>query len=381
MEPVAKVHGSRKSMILTPFSRASKACPLCIDGGLPKRAGEEMQTRTGLKGRFYAPETFATGSLSWKQILKQNFTQVIELADYLQLTDEHRVRLLQRPKFVLNIPRRLAEKIEKGTLDDPILRQFVPLVDERVETPGFTQDPVCDGTFRKDKKILHKYSKRALLVATSACAMHCRFCFRQNFPYETSPEVEGAIQYFREHTDLDEVIFSGGDPLSLPDATLDRYISAFNEMSHLKRIRFHTRFPIGIPERIDAGFLSMLGKCRKQVFFILHCNHPKELDADVVAALRQIAKLGVVLLNQSVLLKGVNDDEQTQLALSEALVNAGILPYYLHALDPVHGTAHFHVPDERALELVQHVQQNSSGYAVPRFVREEPGMPSKTYLM
>ncbi len=318
--------------------------------------------------------------MSWKQILKQNFTDVRKLAEYLQLTEGQRLRLLERPKFVLNLPRRLAEKIEKGTLDDPILRQFVPLVEERVETPGFVLDPVCDETFRKQKKVLHKYSNRALLVATSACAMHCRFCFRQNFPYETNPEVESAIAYFREHTDLDEVIFSGGDPLSLSDETLGRYFDAFNEMGHLKRVRFHTRFPIGIPERIDASFLSMLSKCQKQVYFILHCNHPKELDADVVSALRQIAKLGVVLLNQSVLLKGVNDDEKTQLALAEALVNAGIVPYYLHALDPVHGTAHFHVSDARALELMHHVQQNMSGYGVPRFVREEPGKPSKTYL-
>jgi EF-P beta-lysylation protein EpmB len=318
--------------------------------------------------------------MTWKQILKQNFTDVQKLAEYLELTEDQRVKLWNRPKFVLNLPRRLAAKIEKGTLDDPILRQFVPLADEQMETAGFVLDPVCDGTFRKEKKVLHKYAKRALLVATSACAMHCRFCFRQNFPYETSPETESAIAYFRENTDLDEVIFSGGDPLSLPDHTLGHYLSAFNEMSHLKRIRFHTRFPIGIPERIDSSFLALLGNCQKQVYFILHCNHPRELDAEVVHALKQVAKLGIPVLNQCVLLKGVNDDEATQLALSEALVNAGILPYYLHALDPVRGTAHFHVSDERGLELIKHVQQTMSGYGVPRFVREESGKSSKTYL-
>ncbi|HEY4255260.1 MAG TPA: KamA family radical SAM protein, partial [Chlamydiales bacterium] len=259
----------------------------------------------------------------WRLVQKENLTDIQKLADFLQLSEENRAQLWKTPRFVLNLPKRLADKIEKNNLNDPILRQFVPLLDEQVETPGFLPDPVSDKTFQKEKKILHKYAGRALLVTTSACAMNCRFCFRQNFPYETTPDIEASIAYFQNNPDLKEAIFSGGDPLSLSDATLSTYINAFNQIPHLKRIRFHTRFPIGIPERIDASFLELLSRSTKQIYFVLHCNHPRELDPDVIRSLRQIARLGIPLLNQAVLLKGINDNKETQLALSEALVDAG----------------------------------------------------------
>jgi EF-P beta-lysylation protein EpmB len=316
----------------------------------------------------------------WRQVQRENFTDIQKLGRFLQLSEENRAQLWKTPRFVLNLPKRLAAKIEKNNLHDPILRQFIPLLDEQIETPGFLPDPVSDKTFQKEKKILHKYPGRALIVATSACAMNCRFCFRQNFPYEITPDIEATIAYFQNHPHLKEAIFSGGDPLSLPDATLATYLDAFNKIPHLKRIRFHTRFPIGIPERIDPSFLKTLSSSTKQIYFTLHCNHPKELDPDVVSSLRQIARLGIPLLNQAVLLKGVNDNKETQLALSEALVDAGILPYYLHLLDPVQGAAHFLVPDQTGIDLLKHVQEHLSGYGVPRLVREEPGKQSKTYL-
>lgn len=317
----------------------------------------------------------------WRQIQRENFTRIEPLLDFLELSDELRKRVLLRPRFVLNLPQRLAAQIEKNTLDDPILRQFVPLEEETALTPGFMADPVQDQRFQKTKKILHKYQGRALLVSTSACAMHCRYCFRQNFPYETEEKsFDSEIAYIAQNPTLSEIILSGGDPLSLSDGTLAHFFKALDAMPHLKRIRFHTRFPIGIPERIDYSFLELLSASSKQIIFIVHVNHAKELDVDVVAAFKKIQSLGIPVLNQSVLLKGVNDEEKTLLSLSEALLNAGVIPYYLHTLDPVQGAGHFAVPAERGSQLIRYIQENLSGFGVPRLVREEPGLPSKTFI-
>ena len=317
----------------------------------------------------------------WRQVQRNNFTKIELLLDYLQLSDPLREKILLRPRFVLNLPERLAAKIEKNTLDDPILRQFVPLIDELQVTPGFVPEPLQDQSFQKTKKTLHKYSNRVLIVASGACAMHCRYCFRQNFPYETAEKsFDEDIAYIAQNPNLNEIILSGGDPLSLNDTTLAKLFQSLEEIPHLKRIRFHTRFPIGIPERIDNSFLNLLASSSKQIFFIIHANHPKELDTDIIQAMKKIQRLGIPVLNQSVLLKGVNDNEDTLLDLSEALVNAGIVPYYLHALDPVQGAGHFDVPETRGHELIRYLQLNTSGYGVPRFVREEAGQPSKTFL-
>ncbi len=304
-----------------------------------------------------------------------------ELLDFLALSEEFRGKILTRPRFALNLPQRLAAKIGKNTLDDPILRQFVPLSEELIPTFGFVHDPVQDQTFKKTEKILHKYEGRALLIATGACAMHCRYCFRQNFPYETEDKNFAAeISYIKNKEDVSEIVLSGGDPLSLSDAALAALLSALDGIAHLKRIRFHTRFPIGIPERIDPSFLNVLAASSKQIFFVIHANHPRELDQDVLLALKQIQRLGVPTLNQSVLLKGVNDDEETLLTLSETLIDSGIIPYYLHSLDPIQGAGHFALPQERGPQLIRYIQTHLSGYGVPRFVREEPGCPSKTFI-
>lgn len=328
-----------------------------------------------------SPSSSKKTASHWRQIQKENFTQLEPLADYLELSLDVRKKILGRPSFPLNIPRRLAAKIEKNTLDDPILRQFVPLEEEARFVPGFVADPVQDQAFRKTKKILHKYQGRALLVTTSACAMHCRFCFRQNFPYETNLKgFEEEIDYIRKNVSLSEIILSGGDPLSLNDEVLRELMVELGIIPHLRRIRFHTRFPIGIPERIDEAFLNLLASSKKQIFFVIHCNHPRELDQDVVEALRKIHMLGIPVLNQSVLLKGVNDEESILLELSETLVNAGIIPYYLHQLDPVAGAAHFSLPPSRGPELICHLKKHMSGYGVPLLVREEPGHFSKTWI-
>jgi EF-P beta-lysylation protein EpmB len=316
----------------------------------------------------------------WRQIQKENITSIQKLADFLELSKENRSQLSPSPRFVLNLPLRLAEKMAKNDLNDPIFRQFVPLIEETYQTPGFTADPVCDQSFRIGGKVLHKYQGRTLWLATSACAMHCRYCFRQNFPYETQQSDHAEeLAYLQNNPDIQEVILSGGDPLSLTDTALMQLLYAIDSIPHIRRIRFHTRFPIGIPERIDNSFLEGLSGLKKQIYFVVHTNHARELDSDVVQSLRKVASLGIPLLNQSVLLKGVNDTEEAMLGLCQALTDAGIIPYYLNLLDLVEGAAHFSVSEQRGQELIRYVQERHSGYGVPRLIREEPGSKSKTF--
>ncbi|HSX37982.1 MAG TPA: KamA family radical SAM protein [Chlamydiales bacterium] len=318
---------------------------------------------------------------SWRKIQRGNFIKIEPLLEFLELDQECRRKIWITPRFPLNLPRRLAEKIKKNTLDDPILRQFLPLLDETIQTPGFLPDPVQDIKFQKSQKILHKYKSRALILTTNGCAMNCRFCFRQNFPYETKRVgFEEELSYLSKNPTVTEVILSGGDPLSLSDKILLSFFQSLEQIPHIQRIRFHSRFPIGIPERIDSSFLKVLESSTKQLYFIIHCNHPSELDADVLASLKKISLLGVPILNQSVLLKGVNDNGEVLLKLSNILLNHGIMFYYLHELDPVTGTAHFALPSMKGLECVRYLQEHISGFGVPHLVREVPGCPSKTFI-
>ncbi|HSX12953.1 MAG TPA: KamA family radical SAM protein [Chlamydiales bacterium] len=315
----------------------------------------------------------------WRQIQRENFTSLSSLLKFLEI--EEKSQFDTDPKFVLNLPKRLAEKIKKNTLNDPILRQFVPLIDEKVVAPGFVMDPVGDKTFCKTGKILQKYRGRALILTTSACAMHCRFCFRQNFPYETkATSFDEEIAFLKNDPTIEEVILSGGDPLSLSDQSLSNLFHRLDAIPHIQRIRFHTRFPIGIPERIDDSFLNILANSQKAIYFVIHCNHTLELDEDVIASLKKIQKLGIPVLSQSVLLKDVNDDEQTLFELFQKMVNCGIIPYYLHQLDLVIGAQHFMVSDQKATDLIHYLEQNLSGYAVPHLVREITGQKGKTRI-
>lgn len=315
----------------------------------------------------------------WRQVQKNNFTRAELLLDYLDMAPEKREKVLFRPHFSLNVPLRIAAKMEKNSLTDPLFKQFVPLQEE-LERGFGVLEPLQDQTFRKSQKLLKKYQGRALLLSTGACAMNCRFCFRQNFPYETEERsFKQELALLALDPTISEIILSGGDPLSLSDGSLASLFQSLEEIPHIRRIRFHTRFPIGIPERIDDSFLGILKSSSKQIVFIIHCNHPRELDEDVAHALKKVQKLGIPVLNQSVLLKDVNDEETTLLALSEGLVNAGVIPYYLHLHDPVQGTGHFDVPEQRGIELIRYLQENLSGYGVPHLVREEPGKPSKTF--
>lgn len=276
---------------------------------------------------------------------------------------------------------RLAQKIEKKNIDDPILKQFAPRLDETVSPENFSFDPIGDLASQRCPKLLHKYHGRVLIVATSACAMHCRFCFRQNFPYEAaSNDFSEELRTIASDSSIREIVLSGGDPLSLSNEELSRLLAAIARIPHVRRVRFHTRFPIGIPERIDGGLIDLLANHPQQIFFALHINHPREIDADILNALKKIQILGIPILSQTVLLKGVNDDEKTLHQLCEILIDAAILPYYLHLLDRVKGSSHFEVSEDRACQLIEYLKNHLSGYGVPKLVREIAGEPCKTAI-
>lgn len=321
-------------------------------------------------------------TVKWREIQRKNFTKKHDLIQFLELEPKHLEAIIEMPHFPLNMPYRLAQKVTKNTLEDPILKQFLPLSEELIQKEGFLCDPVGDGPSRKCAKLLHKYQKRALLITTSACAMHCRYCFRRNFPYENQDKTFlEELSLIKEDISIEEIILSGGDPLSLSDEVLGGLIKNLEEIPHIKKIRFHSRFPIGIPERIDETFLNTLESCSKQIIFVIHCNHPKELDSDVLHALKKIQKLGIPVLNQAVFLKGINDDFETLKELLSTLTDHGILPYYLHQLDKAEGASHFEVPKEKGLSLLQELAACLPGYAIPKYVQEIAGKSSKTPIL
>ncbi len=314
----------------------------------------------------------------WRQLQRHNFTDWQTLLSFLELNTQ--TAKVSSP-FPLNLPFRLASKIKKKSWEDPVLLQFLPSLEEGKHSPLFVLDPVADTQFQKTPKLLHKYLGRALLLCTSACAMHCRYCFRRHYDYETSKrQFEEELKEIEKDTSLSEILLSGGDPLSLGDTQLENLLAALGDIPHVKRIRFHTRFPIGIPERIDPSFLKLLSSCKKQILFVLHTNHANELDAEIFERLKQIQKLGVPVLSQSVLLKGVNDTVEALQALFETLIDHGILPYYLHQLDRVQGAAHFEVSEEEGKKLMRELQKRLPGYAVPKYVKEEAHQPHKSMI-
>lgn len=318
---------------------------------------------------------------SWREIQRRNITQIEELINFLELSEEQASKILDRSHFRLNIPLRLVQKIEKKTLFDPLLKQFLPQVEEEKEVIGFHSDPVGETVSKCAPRMLHKYHGRVLLVTTNSCVMHCRYCFRRHFDYATSDRnFEKEVELIRNDSSIKEVILSGGDPLSLSNRILGELLQQLESISHLTKLRIHTRFPIGIPERVDKELVEILTKSRLKVYFVIHTNHPKELDDHLFSYLHRLQKKGVVLLNQSVLLKGVNDDLDTLRELFETLVDQGVIPYYLHQLDRVEGGAHFEVTKERGHKLIDELRKLLPGYAVPRYVQEIAGAPYKVIL-
>jgi len=271
-----------------------------------------------------------------------------------------------------------------GDPADPLLRQVLPLQLETQPHAGYSTDPVGDLQALAQPGLLHKYQGRALLLATAACAVHCRYCFRRHFPYSASEASPGGWQPALDHLaaspDIREVILSGGDPLSLSDQRLAALVHRLEQIPHLQRLRIHSRLPVVLPARVDEALTAWLGATRLQTIVVIHANHPNELDTEVATSMARLRATGVTLLNQSVLLRGVNDDCTTLVALSEQLFAAGVLPYYLHLLDKVQGAAHFDVSEREALALHQAMLVNLPGYLVPRLVREQAGAHYKIPL-
>jgi EF-P beta-lysylation protein EpmB len=326
--------------------------------------------------------TGACQSETWrhKQILA--FTRIEELLDVLGLDRAQIPDLNTDPEcFGLRVPRAFAERIRCGDPDDPLLRQVLPLGAEQRLVAGYVADPVADATAERVPGLLVKYAGRALLMATGACAIHCRYCFRRHFPYQdlgpTQARLERALEEIAHDTSLTEVVLSGGDPLMLDDERLDALIQGLERIDHLKRLRLHSRIPVVSPSRLTERLAASLTRGRFASTLVIHANHPRELDTAVRLALLDWRAAGVTLLNQSVLLRGVNDQVEILTELSERLFECGVLPYYLHGLDPVAGSAHFQVSDEEAKRLLDGVRACLPGYLVPRLVREIPGDHSK----
>lgn len=284
-------------------------------------------------------------------------------------------------RFGLRVPRSFIAQMRRGDPRDPLLLQVLPLAAELDDRPGFGSDPVGDLAAMQAPGVLGKYQGRALLMTTGACAVHCRYCFRREFPYEsgalTPARLATAIEALVATPGLEEVILSGGDPLVLPTGRLAQVTAALGAIPGLRRVRIHTRTPIVLPSRVDPPLLDWLGALPWRAVVVLHVNHPRELSAPVQGALAALAATGATLLNQSVLLAGVNDDEETLADLSTRLFEAGVLPYYLHLLDRVAGTAHFDTAGDRAARLHAALLARLPGYLVPRFVREVAGAASK----
>lgn len=317
---------------------------------------------------------------SWQQVLRTNIRSITQLCDFLQLQPSDSESIIKTKRFGLNIPLRLAEKMEKGNLKDPLFLQFVSQKEELLRSDSFKKDPVGDCASKKGAKLLVKYPGRALLLVSSACAMHCRYCFRQHFAYDSTRDFAEELSYIANDRSLKEVILSGGDPLSLTNETLDTLLKAIEKIPHITRVRFHSRFLIGIPERIDEGFLALFKNSRLQFYFVLHTNHARELDKDVITAVRKIQKESVVVLNQAVLLKGVNDSLESLEALIESCIDVGIMPYYLHQLDRVEGAIHFEVKKEEGKRLIEALRERSSGFGQFRYVEEIPSRQSKSLI-
>lgn len=321
---------------------------------------------------------------NWASLLAGSTISTQALLDYLELNEHPNAQASAEALFKLRVPRPYLEKIRKGDPDDPLLLQVLPSASEHLQVKGYSNDPLEEKSFSPVPGLIHKYRSRALLITTQSCAIHCRYCFRRNFPYSehrrSQAQWQEALDYLTEQADLNEVILSGGDPLMLSNKVLQNLLFALDALPQLKRIRIHSRLISSLPQRVDEQLLATFKALSKKLIIVLHCNHPNELGEDVASACHALRETGAWLLNQSVLLKGINDDAQTLSDLSEGLMGCQVHPYYLFTLDKVAGAAHFDLSPERVMQIYRELLANLPGFLVPKLVAEIPGQKAKTPL-
>ena len=320
---------------------------------------------------------------SWKEELSKAFRNQKELLDYLNIFNQDLYETTSPQKsFPILVTPSMAAKMERGNPGDPILKQFLIDPKEHLYNSDYSEDPLKEQAHTHSAGVIQKYHNRVLVLLKHACAVHCRYCFRKHFPYnehhKTLLPLLKAIKDASQNEGVEEIIFSGGDPFLIEDHGLQEIIDLTNSLTNIKRVRFHTRIPVVLPNRITEEFCSILRKSSKQLGVVIHSNHANELSSDTALALSKLHQVCHFLLNQSVLLAGVNDDIHTLLALSEKLISQKVTPYYLHMLDKTQGTAHFEVSETRAIKLIEEMRSQSSGYLIPTLVREIPGKASKT---
>lgn len=319
----------------------------------------------------------------WQLALQKVITDSDELLALLDLTPQA-LAIDRRQAFPLRVPRAFVARMQPGQADDPLLKQVLPVMAERRVLPGFGHDPLAEAEANKVPGLIHKYHGRVLLIVTSHCAIHCRYCFRRHFAYAANQPSRAdwsqAFDYIRSDDSIREVILSGGDPLSVPDRHLQWLISQIEAIPSVSRLRIHSRLPVVVPQRITPALVAMLADSRLQVSLVLHANHAQELDDSLATALWPLRHAGIALLNQAVLLAGINDEVEALTELSERLFAIGVLPYYLHLLDRVAGATHFEVAEERVHLLRAAMLARLPGYLVPRFVREVARAESKVPL-
>ena len=320
---------------------------------------------------------------SWRRSLATAIRDVDTLVRALQLPDEWTANATAAVKsFPVLVPRSFLARMRVGDPHDPLLKQVLPVMEEGIAQPGFVLDAVDDQAARKAPGLLQKYAGRVLLMASGACAVNCRYCFRRHYPYSEEPrrldDWEPALAAIESDSSIHEVILSGGDPLTLTDERFKVLIERLDQIDHLTRLRIHSRLPIVLPDRVNSELLDQLRNTRLQPVMVVHANHPHEIEADCAEALRRLVRAGIPTLNQAVLLRGVNDDVDLLAGLCERLIDVGVMPYYLHVLDRVVGTSHFEVAEATGLKLVAALRSRLPGYAVPQLVREIAGEQSKT---
>ena len=311
---------------------------------------------------------------SWQVAIQNSITDLSELCELLNinLVDDY-----QQNKFTLRVPREFIAKMQPGNNQDPLLLQILPQAQEQIVAPGFNQDPLQENNSNPIPGLLHKYNNRALLLVAHSCAINCRYCFRREFSYKDNIIAPQALEYIAEHPEITEVILSGGDPLIAPDKHLAKLITKITAINHVQILRIHTRLPIVIPQRITNELINILVNTRLKVVIVMHCNHPQEICADIKYYCKKLQNNNITLLNQSVLLKNINDNVKALTTLSYKLFDCGVMPYYLHMLDPVAGSCHFEVDAQTAGKLYQELLANLPGYLVPKLVREIPGAKFK----